>query len=149
MSPDPGSTSNQRSARVLLVEDNADARQALLRFLEMHGIQVIAVSERDEVTTALNTPERIDAIITDLMLPDIDGREIAEMARQRDPAPLTILVTGWDQALSGDECAAHGIHHLLYKPLDLPALIRLILPAPNTASTDIAGTAIDRTDRNP
>lgn len=140
---------NPRPLRVLLVEDNADARQALSRYLDLFGIEVVAAADRAGVTDALDAPEPLDVIVTDLMLPDINGREIAERARNRSPAPLTILITGWDQALQPADCAAHGIHHLLYKPLDLPALIRLILPIAEPQPEDIPGSAIDRPRRNP
>ncbi len=149
MSLVPGSTPNPRPLRVLLVEDNVDARLALARYLELFGIEVVLAGDRADVTTALDAPERLDVVVTDLMLPDVDGREIADRARKRDPAPLTILITGWDQALGKADCAAHGIHHLLYKPLDLPALIRLILPPSHPAATNIAGSAIDRPADNP
>ena len=140
----PGSTPNQPPMRVLLVEDNADARQALARYLELYGIDVVAAGDRPGVAEALADPRPLDAVVTDLMLPDINGREIAELARQRDPAPLTVLVTGWDQALDEAEREAHGIHHLLYKPLDLPALVRLLRAGPGNA-----GSAIDRAEGNP
>jgi CheY-like chemotaxis protein len=149
--PDPGSTPNQRPVRVLLVEDNADARQALARYLELYGMEVVAVGDRPEVLAALADPAPIDAVVTDLMLPDIDGREIADLVRSRDPAPLTVLVTGWDNALDESEFAAHGIQHLLYKPLDLPALVRLLVPPSPDAGVagGKAASAIDRPERKP
>jgi CheY-like chemotaxis protein len=144
----PGSTPNQRPVRVLVVEDNVDARQALSRYLDLYGIDVVAAADRPEVLAALADPRPLDAVVTDLMLPDINGREIADLAKRREPAPLTILVTGWDHALDADERAAHGIHHLLYKPLDLPALVKLLLPRPADGA-DIAGSAIDRPEGKP
>jgi CheY-like chemotaxis protein len=147
--PDPGSTPNQRPVRVLLVEDNEDARQALSRFLDLYGMDVVVAGDRPAVVAALADPAPLDAVVTDLMLPDIDGREIADLARTRDPAPLTVLVTGWDNALDESACAAHGIHHLLYKPLDLPALVRLLVPAGAGDGGGKAASAIDRPGRNP
>jgi CheY-like chemotaxis protein len=109
---------------VLIVDDNADGRTALARVLELRGFEAMAVAAGSEALAALHSsgPPRI--IITDLVLPDLDGREVARAARQLQPRPWVVLITGWGFEAPPEELAEAGIDLLMPKPVDVRELCR-------------------------
>src|SRR5581483_6038996 len=94
--PDPGPHDAPGRPRVLLVEDNDAASKGLARLLESEGFAVSPAPDGLSAVRALQTEPPFDFLLTDLRLPDLDGREVARIAREQ-PAPLFIaLITGWD-----------------------------------------------------
>ena len=114
--------------RVLLVEDNEAASKGMARLLEAYGFEVITACDGASALKALATGRPPDFLLTDMQLPDLDGREVARQARQLSPPPRTALITGWD--FEGDEdSSAWGIDWVLTKPVDFQDLIaKLRLP---------------------
>jgi len=108
--------------RLLLVDDSVDGRRALGRILSLKGFDVTAVADGRSATEAL-TLSTFDVVLTDLNLPDIDGREVARRADSLRPRPLIALITGWGQEVEGEDIAAWGIDRLFLKPLDLTAML--------------------------
>src|SRR4051794_7773628 len=90
----PGAVRPMR--RVLLVDDNAGERVALARLLELKGYEVTTVADGASALEALRTVPPFDVLLTDLRLPDLDGREVALSAGRLAPRPLVALMTGWD-----------------------------------------------------
>ncbi len=80
-------------ARVLLIDDDEMSRQAVHRMLERAGFTVESTGNgRDAVTRY--EPGEIDLIITDLIMPDIDGLEIIQEVRRKDPAARILAISG-------------------------------------------------------
>ena len=122
-----------RRPRLLLVDDYADGRKALERILSLRGYDVTAVADGHAAIGAMDTAG-FDVVLTDLNLPDVDGRELARRADALRPRPLVALITGWGQEVEDEDIAAMGIDHLFLKPLDLTAMldeIRRSLPDPD------------------
>jgi DNA-binding response OmpR family regulator len=117
--------------RVLLVEDNDAASRGLARLLEACGFEVTVTHDGTSALRMLETAPPPDFVLTDLRLPDLDGREIAQHARRLVPPPRIALITGWD---IDDDLSAYescGIDWVFPKPLDMPSLIaRLREPPP-------------------
>lgn len=116
--------------RVLLVDDNDDSAQAMARLFRFHGLETEVALD---AATALAALERgpVDILLTDLALPDRDGRELARYARGIAPPPVCVLLTGWPLILDEDDLAFWGIDHIFYKPVDFAKLVdTLDLPAP-------------------
>lgn len=64
-------------------------------------------------------------LLTDLRLPDLDGRELARSVRQFGSVRLILMITGWD--LDPDQShEAWGIDHVFTKPVDLAVLVARI-----------------------
>ena len=122
-SSNPAATPVAFRPRILLVEDNDAANRGLAKILEFQGFEVIAVRDGDAAIRILQKGPPPDFVLTDLRLPDTDGREIARFARQLVPPPRIALITGWDieSDLLGDP--ALGIEWVFEKPLDTQALI--------------------------
>ena len=82
-------------ATILYVEDDVDARQAFMTFLERRGYGVVTASSGEEALEILQawTPE---LVVTDLLLGGIDGGEFCRVLRRR-PETMSvpiILITG-------------------------------------------------------
>ena len=107
--------------RVLLVDDHDLARRALGRLLVAVGYDVTDVADGAQALQALEAGPEFDFLLTDVRLPDLDGREIVQVAQTHDPRPLIALITGWD--IEPEECARLGIDWLFLKPVDVRDLV--------------------------
>jgi DNA-binding response OmpR family regulator len=116
--------------RVLLVEDNDAASRGLARLLEALGFEVTVRHDGTSALRTLETAPPPDFVLTDLRLPDLDGREIAQHARRLVPPPRVALITGWD--IDGDrpEYESCGIDWIFPKPIDMASLIARLRETP-------------------
>ena len=111
-----------RKCRVLLIDDNVEACRALAKFLELSGYDVsVANSGADAYRSLAKTPPP-DIVLTDLLLPDADGRDIAKQARRLDPTPRIALITGWSIELDPEE-VANDFDWIFMKPVDMRSLL--------------------------
>jgi two-component system, cell cycle response regulator CpdR len=80
--------------RILLAEDDASMREYLARALERVGYEVVAA---DRGTTALAHIEtdRFDLLLTDIVMPEMDGIELAQRAAAIAPDMRVMFITGF------------------------------------------------------
>jgi DNA-binding NarL/FixJ family response regulator len=103
-----------RFTRALVVDDDAPLRRALSRLLRAARIEV---SEAKTVAEGADLLAREpDLVITDVRLPDGSGRRIVELARQRRPAPLIIVMSGLASAPEAFALSQCGARVYLSKP---------------------------------
>jgi two-component system cell cycle response regulator CpdR len=133
----PGGPAERTGRRVLLVEDNDAASRGLARLLEAWGFDVTITRDGYSALRALDTQPPPHFILTDLQLPDLDGREIARHAQSLDPAPRVALITGWDIDDALEDLQACGIQWIFPKPLDTFSLISRLRDAPDPAGGDL------------
>lgn len=76
-------------ARILVVDDEPQMRRVLARTLGANGFEVRAVATGEEALAALRWHP--DLILLDLMLPDLDGLDVAKRIREQDGAPILVL----------------------------------------------------------
>jgi PAS domain S-box-containing protein len=114
-------------AKVLVVEDNPDAAQALAELLELWGHEVAVAVDG---TAALRTVEsfRPDVVLMDIGLPGMDGYELARRLRERPDlrGARFIALTGYGQEADRRRSAEAGFDDHLTKPAD-PGLLRELL----------------------
>jgi len=103
--------------RILLVDDHPEGRMAMARLFEARGFAVTEVEDGASAFAALRDGPPPDYLLTDLRLPDFDGREVIAVARHLRPAPRIALMTGWD--VEPDEKDRLGIDWVFLKPLDI------------------------------
>ena len=117
----------QGTETILLVED-ADALRKLARsFLVDHGFQVIMASDGEEaVEVARNHNGRIDLLLTDVVMPGMNGRLLADRLLSKWPGLKVVFISGYTDSF----IAGHGVlepgTQLLHKPFTEDALIRKI-----------------------
>jgi signal transduction histidine kinase/ActR/RegA family two-component response regulator len=116
--------------RVLLVEDNADARSMLRRILEMEGHQV---HEAGDGETGLEEAMRLrpDVALIDVGLPGLDGYEVARAIRRRAGSAIRLVaLTGYGQPEDRRHALAVGFDAHLVKPASPGALLSAIQGRP-------------------
>jgi two-component system cell cycle sensor histidine kinase/response regulator CckA len=126
--------------RILVVEDEIPVRVAVRRMLERLGYKVREAGNGAEALGILDTSmDRIDLILTDVVMPDVDGRLLAECVVQRNTrVPRMLYMSGY----TDDDILRRGLSQpgiaLLQKPFTLEALaraVREILDGPPSART--------------
>jgi CheY-like chemotaxis protein len=111
---------------ILIVEDNADARDALRVLLELEGHAVEAVEEGQQAIELARAKDP-DIALVDIGLPGIDGYEIARRVRARDARrPVLIALTGYGQPEDRRRATEAGFDEMLVKPVDPTALTELL-----------------------
>jgi DNA-binding response OmpR family regulator len=110
--------------RVLLVEDSHDLRQLFARVLKRSGFEVCEATNGREALELLIGFDP-DVILTDLMMPEVDGYELIRRIRAM-PAMANVPIVAMTAAAS-DEAVRHarrvGAADLLEKPLDTRTLL--------------------------
>ncbi len=115
----PDAAGADTGRRILLVEDDEAASKGLARLLQVHGFEVETACDGTTALQALAKPPPPDFLLTDMQLPDIDGREVALYSRQLVPPPRVVLITGWDLEPSLDDPAKWGIDCVMTKPIEI------------------------------
>ena len=117
-----------RGERVLIVEDEAGAREGLAELLTMLGYEVTPVGSGEEAGTLPQRPVP-DLLLTDLMLPGIDGASLAAGLRDRWPALKVVLMSGYTEDEAVRREVDEGSVLFLQKPFDMVALARVLRTA--------------------
>ena len=108
---------------ILVVEDEALVRIQLVEALEERGYTVIETSEPQGAIRVLETDVKIDLLATDVGLPGMNGRQLAEIARQSRPDLPVLFLTGYaPNAAQGDQELGPRTR-LLSKPFSIGALM--------------------------
>lgn len=132
--------------RVLLVEDDLRTREMVELYLRREGHEVIAAADG---LSALELADQHEPhlVILDLMLPGLDGLEVARLLRERRPVPI-IMVTARaaeDDKLTGLDQGADDYVVKPFSPRELMARVRAVLR--RAAEEDVialGGIEIDR-----
>ena len=125
------------SKRILVVDDNRDAANSLVRLLKSLGAEpLVAYDAFDALDIAAQV--RPDVAILDIGMPVMDGCELARRLRA-DPGHaglMLVALSGWGQNGDRERFTAAGFDHHLLKPADLSELVALIgaTAAPRAAS---------------
>ena len=131
---------------VLLVEDEENVRKTTTRFLEKIGYRVLSAGTAEEaLQCADQTSENIHLLLTDVILPKMSGRELAETLIRKNPSVRVIFMSGYPaDVISRHGMLAPGIC-FLPKPFDRIKLIQtlkeaLSLPLENPDHPQIEST---------
>jgi CheY-like chemotaxis protein len=123
--PEPQSTplskKYPRPRRLLLVEDHVDTLRAFARILRQKGFDV---EEATTISEALTSYRSGDLLLSDIALPDGDGRDLM---RQLGPRGIPgIAISGFGSAKDREEYRQAGFAESLVKPVDIEELISAI-----------------------
>lgn len=116
--------------RVLIVDDNHDAADALATLLEMLGHETQVCHDGHEALTA-NLQYAPDMVLLDIGLPGMDGYEVArQMLNQgRAVPPFLVALTGYGQSEDKQRSMDAGFAHHLVKPISLVLLEHVLAEA--------------------
>ena len=140
----PADAGPARPATILLVEDDEDIRSATAAVLREMGYRVLEAPDAMEGFRLMVDLGGIDLLFTDIGLPaGVDGRALADAARNLVPELRILFTTGGMAADCADACGRRGVL-FLPKPFSqdqLAAKIREVLPVPAAAPELAAGVA--------
>ncbi|MDQ7247930.1 PAS domain S-box protein [Dongia sedimenti] len=109
--------SARSNERILVVEDNADVRQTVMRQLRDLGYETIEASSGKEAIAVLKSAERVDLLFSDVVMPGgMDGTQLAEAASQIRPGLKILLTSGFARASIQEGATAAYLKNLLSKP---------------------------------
>ena len=110
----------QLARRVLLVEDDASVRRAMLRVLTLAGFETQTASSLAGAIEHLVF--RPDIVLTDAVLPDGSGLDLVHRIRRQDETVAVAVMTGSDDAFFGHPRASHP-DAVFRKPFDVKDLM--------------------------
>lgn len=122
---------------ILLAEDDDAMRQYLTRALERAGYCVVAVDRGADALAHVMAGEEFDLLLTDIVMPEMDGIELAQRISRLQPTTRIMFITGFSAvSLRAGEAVPDA--KILSKPFhlkDLVAQVHRVL-RPETASTE-------------
>jgi DNA-binding response OmpR family regulator len=130
---------NPPPEHLLVVDDDAEIRQLLTRYLQESGYRVTAVADGRGMRSALAAGDP-DLIVLDVMLPGIDGFEVCRRIRRTDQLPIILLTARSDDidVVVGLESGADDYVVKPIQPRVLDARIRAVLRRGERDSSDAA-----------
>jgi DNA-binding response OmpR family regulator len=112
--------------RILVVDDDRLFIKSLCDILQTEGYTVIAANGGqagiDAFRSALNGVEPFAAVITDLGMHDVDGRQVIAAVKNASPSTPVILLTGWGQWFESKDNIPLPVECILGKPPKLREL---------------------------
>ncbi len=111
-----------RSARILVVDDEESIRDLLRLVLTGEGYSVVTASGGEEAIEYLEA-QRFDLVITDLVMPTVNGVEVLRAAKRIDPAYPVIVITGYPSVETVTELVRLGAGDYLTKPFNVDVVI--------------------------
>lgn len=110
---------------ILVVDDDLRMRQLLGATLGGEGFAPQLCGDSREAARLL-AARKTDIVITDLMMPHVDGMEILEKARQANPDCMVILITGYGTIESAVEAIRKGAYDYIQKPFEPDDLLLIL-----------------------
>jgi two-component system, NtrC family, response regulator HydG len=111
--------------RVLVVDDKEEMAEMLAEDLSHRGYEGMGVTSGREAIHLLRT-ERVDVLVTDLRMPDVDGLDLLRESLALDPSRPVIMMTGYGSVDSAMEATGSGAFHYLFKPFRLDVLVDIV-----------------------
>lgn len=110
---------------LLVVDDEAPLRAALVRYLSQQGYQTYAAGDAGEALAAVRA-HRISAVLLDVRMPDRSGVDTVPDLLALDPDLAVVMLTAVNDATTASLCLQRGALDYLTKPIDLAELDRAI-----------------------
>jgi signal transduction histidine kinase len=138
---------NPTKGRILIVDDEALVLDSCRRVLVGAGYQVHTASDGAEAIRKLRE-DAYDLMLVDLKMPDMDGIEVLNRAKQKDPAMVVALITGYGTVETAVEAMKNGAYDYLSKPISAGSLEMLAKRALETARLQKELARIEREKEN-
>lgn len=120
----PDVTTLARGETVLLVEDDTGVRDFAADALRLLGYQVIEAPDAVTALSVVETHPNIDVLLTDVGLPDINGRQLADQILRQRPAAKVLFMTGYARNAIVHQGVLDPDVDLLAKPFTIDSLGR-------------------------
>lgn len=115
----------ESGVRILVAEDNPAVREFIVRALQSSGARITAVTDGQQALDVL-AKERFDVLVTDIVMPNVDGIALALKAVRQDPELRIIMISGYAQ----ERMRAHNldalVHRIIAKPFSLEEICEAV-----------------------
>ncbi|TVP55489.1 MAG: response regulator [Gemmatimonadales bacterium] len=118
----PAAPESVRGARILLVEDDEAVRRFVLRVLDRAGYAVHVARSAEEALDIAESEGAFDLLLTDVILPGRNGRELYDEMTARQPGLKALFMSGYSHDVLGDGGLPDGTE-FLSKPFELNELM--------------------------
>ena len=113
-------------ASVLVVDDEEAVRKLVDRVLREGGYQTVTAADGPEALDAASKLETLDILVTDVMMPQMHGDELARRLRQRQPGLKVLYLTGYSDQLFKDKFTLWEDEAFLDKPWSVKGLLEAV-----------------------
>jgi CheY-like chemotaxis protein len=131
----PPAVPMQGSETVLLVEDEPEVRRLVQKILDMYGYTVLsAASPAEAIALSRSRPSAIQILVTDVIMPGMNGRELARALSAARPELRVLYMSGYTDAAIAHQGILEPGTAFVSKPFSPEALarkVREVLDAPN------------------
>jgi CheY-like chemotaxis protein len=112
---------------ILIVEDEAPLRQAIVKMLRNSGFEIFEAADGSSAIDLLRTAgSKMDVILLDMTLPGASSDEIVAEAANANPSIKVILTSAYSREMIAGEISAPQIHSFVRKPFQLGDLLKMI-----------------------
>jgi two-component system cell cycle sensor histidine kinase/response regulator CckA len=116
-------SSYRASETILLVEDEQGVRESTAEYLRQNGYNVLAANGGPQALAfATQLKEPIHLLLTDVVMPQMSGRELSEKVKMIHPETTVVFMSGYSNNLLSNQQTLDPRHILLQKPIRLPQL---------------------------
>ena len=116
------------SGRVLIVDDEPEIVSLLTQLLDGQGYEAVGTTRASEALTLLRDSE-FDILLTDLMMPQVDGIALLRAGLEADPNLVGIVVTGQGSVETAVDAMKVGAFDYLLKPFRLTEILPILARA--------------------
>jgi DNA-binding response OmpR family regulator len=109
--------------KLLVVEDDRDLNRTVCAYLNQNGYETVGALRAEEAYDAMYGGTIFDLIISDIMMPDIDGFEFAATVREQNQDIPILFMTARDDFAAKQRGFKVGIDDYMVKPIDLDELL--------------------------
>jgi CheY-like chemotaxis protein len=108
---------------ILVAEDDRAVRQTIVSMLERLDYRVLAAENGKEALQLFDRHDaEVDILLTDLVMPEVGGLELASRLRQTKPSLATIVMSGYAMSGESEIQPSQEVDAVLKKPVSLTAL---------------------------
>lgn len=123
-------TAYPRSETILVVDDEPALRELIRVVLKMNGYRVLEAGSGQEALRILaSSPAPVHLMLSDVLMPDMNGQELAEQAHQRYPETRILLISGCTGTSDFYDWATQAGVVFLSKPFNVEDLERVVREA--------------------
>jgi len=109
--------------KVLIVEDDNAMAQMCAKLIRRQGHSAVIAGTGQDALTIVRAARDVDAVISDIQMPQMSGIELLMQLRKVDAQLPVILMTGYANVVSSKEAMSLGASDYLSKPFDAETLI--------------------------
>lgn len=108
----------KKIGRVMVVDDEESIREVLSNYLESLGYEVQTASDGQDALGKFE-PGAYDLIVSDLLMPVVDGLELLRKVREKDRDVIFLMITGYPSIETAVEAIKKGAYDYITKPFHM------------------------------